>query len=90
MGYPQTPTNYLSEQNKAILEEYRIRVCSKNASLEDFPEALVLKTLDNTWHDSANAVINNWVGCVYQVTHENIGTPFMDGIDPNDPLNIKK
>ena len=35
-------------------------------------------------------VINNWVGCVYQTTNENIAKPFMSGIDPTDPLNIKQ
>jgi homoserine O-succinyltransferase len=34
-------------------------------------------------------IINNWIGCVYQVTHEDIGKPFMDGINPDDPLNLK-
>ena len=90
LGYPPTPSNYLSEQSKAILNEFQTRLLSKKATLKDFPESLILKTLDNTWHDSANAVINNWVGCVYQITNENIAKPFMSGIDPTDPLNIKQ
>ena len=90
LGYPPTPSNYLSEQSKAILNEFQTRLLSKKATLKDFPESLILKTLDNTWHDSANAVINNWVGCVYQTTNENIAKPFMSGVDPTDPLNIKQ
>ena len=41
-------------------------------------------------YDSASAVINNWIGCVYQVTNENIRKPFMQTIDPNNPLNLEK
>jgi homoserine O-succinyltransferase len=46
--------------------------------------------LDNTWHDSAEAVINNWVGRIYQVTNSDRKRPFMDGIDPRDPLGLKR
>ena len=88
--YPPIPSNYLSLQSQAILEEYRTKLHSKKTSIADFPEALITKNLDNTWHDSANAIINNWIGCVYQVTHERVSKPFMSGISPDDPLSIKK
>jgi homoserine O-succinyltransferase len=88
--YPPFPSNYLSLQNCAILSEYRSRLINKTATIEDFPEKLLSKTLDNTWHDSASAIINNWIGCVYQVTNENIKKPFMENINPNNPLNLEK
>ena len=88
--YPAIPSNYLSLQSQAILEEYRSKLDSKKASIADFPEALITNKLDNTWHDSANAIINNWIGCVYQITNEDIAKPFMDGVDPNNPLKLKK
>ena len=88
--YPPIPSNYLSLQSQAILEEYRSKLDSKKASIADFPEALITNRLDNTWHDSANAIINNWIGCVYQITNEDIAKPFMDGVDPNNPLKLKK
>ena len=88
--YPPIPSNYLSLQSQAILEEYRTKLDSKKASIADFPETLITNKLDNTWHDSANAIINNWIGCVYQITNEDIAKPFMDGIDPNNPLKLKK
>jgi homoserine O-succinyltransferase len=88
--YPPIPSNYLSLQSQAILEEYRTKLDSKKASIADFPETLITNKLDNTWHDSANAIINNWIGCVYQITNEDITKPFMDGIDPNNPLKLKK
>jgi len=90
LGYPPMPSNYLSIQNQTILNEYRTNLDSGSMSFKDFPESLISTTLDNTWHDSANAIINNWIGCVYQVTHEKVGKPFMSGISPDDPLSLKK
>ena len=84
------PSNYFSIQNEAILNEYRANLDAGTMSIKDFPESLIATTLDNTWHDSANAIINNWIGCVYQVTHERVGKPFMSGINPDDPLSLKK
>ncbi|MDA8905506.1 homoserine O-succinyltransferase [Candidatus Thioglobus sp.] len=86
--YPTFPSNYLSLQSCAILKEYRARLINKTATIKEFPEEILTKTLDNTWHDSASAIINNWIGCVYQVTNENIKKPFMQTIDPNNPLNL--
>ena len=90
LGYPPMPSNYFSTQNEAILNEYRANLDAGTTSIKDFPESLIATTLDNTWHDSANAIINNWIGCVYQVTHERVGKPFMSGINPDDPLSLKK
>ena len=36
---------------------------------QHFPESVVIPGLDNTWHDTAEAVVGNWIGLVYQVTH---------------------
>ena len=87
--YPPMPDNYLTAQNQAILNEYQAKLTSGEVTIKDFPELLIAETLDNTWHDSTTAIINNWIGCVYQVTHEDINKPFMDGIKPQDPLNLK-
>jgi homoserine O-succinyltransferase len=87
-AYPPMPKNYLSLQNQAILNEYQTKLVSGDMSIQDFPEGLVASTLDNTWHDSANAIINNWIGCVYQLTNEKINKPFMSGIDPENPLGL--
>ena len=84
------PNNYLTMQSQAILNEYRTNLDSGKMSIKDFPESLISRTLDNTWHDSANAIINNWIGCVYQVTHERVCKPFMSGINLDDPLSLKK
>ncbi len=90
--YPPLPENYLSLRSSAILEEYRDRhIVKRNRKQkpEEFPEDLIIPTLDNTWHDSAEAVINNWIGKVYQVTHIDRRIPFKDGIDPDNPIGIR-
>jgi len=51
-----------------------------------FPEHLLLPRLQNTWHDSGEALVGNWLGLVYQLTHNNRLLPFMDDISRDDPL----
>ena len=90
--YPPMPENYFSLQSTAILEEYRdliIPACKAGKIPPQLPEDLIVPALDNTWHDSAEAVINNWIGKVYQVTHIDRRKPFRDGIDPNNPLSLE-
>lgn len=90
--YPPFPDHYFSAQTQAILEEHRDQVLSAMARGEPpplLPETLVGEKLDNTWHDTAEAVINNWVGKIYQTTHMDRGKPFMAGVDPNDPLGLR-
>jgi homoserine O-succinyltransferase/O-acetyltransferase len=88
---PPFPDHYLPLHEQAILLEWRGRLqlaASTGAALQAFPEELVAGNIDNTWHDTAEAVIGNWMGCMYQVTHRERSKPFMDGIDPDDPLGI--
>lgn len=90
--YPPFPEHYFGVQMQAILEEHRLRVeqsMQAQALPPDLPESLLLEGLDNTWHDTAEAVINNWIGNVYQVTHLDRHKPFRDDLDPRDPLKLK-
>lgn len=87
---PKFPDNYLNAQHKAILNEFKGKYLSAQLSIDDFPEKLIAQTLNNTWQDATSAIISNWIGCVYQTTHKDISKPFMDGVDPFDPLNLKK
>ena len=57
--------------------------------LPEFPESLISRYIDNTWHDTAEAIINNWIGQVYQVTNVDRKQPFKEHIDPADPLGLK-
>jgi len=90
--YPPFVENYFSPQARAILEEYRDRLeRARRAGREapPFPETLVAPRLDNTWHDTAEAVMNNWIGKVYQVTNIDRKLPFAEGVDPHDPLGLR-
>jgi homoserine O-succinyltransferase len=91
--YPPYPDNYFSQQSEAILDEYRQQViATRDAGYPgpDLPESLLLNKLDNTWHDTAEAVINNWIGKVYQITNQDRRLPFMAGLDPDDPLGLRR
>ncbi len=91
--FPPLPVSYLAPQAAAILEEHRERVIQslqRRAPAPPMPEALLLDRLDNTWHDSALAVVNNWIGNVYQLTNHDRRIPFRHGIDPDDPLGWRR
>lgn len=88
---PPFPKNYFGGQEKAILNEYRARMeaaMAKGEPLPEFPEDRIASRLDNTWHDTAEGVVANWLGLMYQVTNRVRKLPFMDGIDPDNPLGL--
>ncbi len=91
--YPPLLANYFSPTAQAILDEHRERVVAAHAQgqiVPEFPESLISASLDNTWHDTAEAVIDNWVGKVYQLTNHDRKLPFQPGIDPADPLGLRR
>ena len=91
--YPPFVENYFPLQSEAILAEHRDRVMDarrRGAPQPAFPEGLVSARLDNTWHDTAEAVINNWIGKVYQLTDIDRKRPFQSGISPDDPLGLRE
>lgn len=83
-AFPPFVDNYLSDRSKAVIREYQYRL-GQGRQL-DFPEDLLIPALDNTWHDTAEAVVSNWMGLVYQLTNDDRRLPFMQGVDPEDPL----
>ncbi len=83
---PPFPAHYFSPQQKAIFKEYLLMRGEKELN---FPEKLVAPMLDNTWRDSAQALVGNWLGLVYLVTNVERSIPFMEGIDPDNPLGLK-
>lgn len=91
--YPPFVENYFGEREQAVLREYRARVDAALTAAEPvppFPDALLTGRLDNTWRDTAHAVVGNWVGLVYQLTHSDRRRPFMDDVDPDDPLALRR
>jgi homoserine O-succinyltransferase len=92
-SYPPFPENYFTVQAQGILDEYQDQVLmalSEKSSVPEFPEALITERLHNTWHDTCEAIINNWIGHVYQTTNSDRTKLFMDGINPDDPLGLRK
>lgn len=89
--YPPYPEHYFDTEGQTLLADYAEHV--KNAKLhglelQAMPEQQIIPHLDNTWRDTAKAVFNNWLGKVYQITNEDRRLPFMDGINPNNPLDL--
>lgn len=90
--YPPFPENYFNLQAEALLEEYAGQLQAAKANgmaIPEFPESYLLPRLDNAWHDTAEAVINNWIGMVYQVTNFDRKLQFAEGVDPEDPLQLR-
>ncbi len=89
--YPPFPENYFTLQAQASLNEYKARVVhAKTANQEspEFPEKLISEKLDNTWHDTAEAILNNWIGKVYQLTNIDRKKAFQEGVNPKNPLGL--
>lgn len=79
---PPFPDHYFP----ATVQERLLRDCLARRAPERFPVSEIEAQLDNTWGDTGRAVFNNWLGMVYQLTHLDRRRPFVDGIDPQDPL----
>ncbi len=89
--YPPFPEHYFDSFVQQVFTEYRQKLVSAQKSqqaMPEFPEQIVLDHIDITWRDSAKAIFNNWLGKVYQITNQDRRLPFMDGIDPQNPLGL--
>lgn len=90
--YPASPENYFSRDVEKLIAQYKTEVIKARGNgepLPDFPEAQIEPLLDNTWRDTGKSIFDNWLGLVYQLTNVDRHLPFSDGIDPQDPLQIK-
>lgn len=88
---PPFPENYLTPRIQAILNEYRDSLLEAKKFEQpnpSFPELLIAPKLNNTWHDTAEAIVGNWMGLIYQITNQNRRVSFMEHINPNNPLNL--
>lgn len=86
---PPYPDHYISDEAAAIIQRYleaAHRAHDAHEPLPPFPEAELTPLIDNTWADTAKAVFDNWLGLVYQLTNLDRHRPFMDGVDPANPL----
>ncbi len=90
-AFPPFPQNYFRPFEQAVLNEYRyylLQAMSSGRELPEFPEQKVMPYLNNTWCDTADAVVGNWLGLIYQLTHKDRLKPFMDHIDLDNPLAL--
>ncbi len=89
--YPPVPENYFGDDALRILRAYQRRAEAAGGdfrTLPAFPEAEAMAGVDNTWSDTGKAIINNWLGLIYQLAHRDRDKVFMEGIDPRDPLGL--
>ncbi len=90
---PPLPENYFSGNAVRLaldaLEAAK-RARETGGTFDDTLEADVEGLLDNTWGDTAKAIVNNWLGLVYGVTNLDRKQQFMPGVDPDDPLSLKE
>jgi len=90
---PPHPRHYFPEPAAEAADRFvreAKRALWQDQPLPDFLDAEVEPLLDNTWGDTAKAIVNNWLGLVYQVTNLDRRLQYMDGVDPHDPLGLKK
>ncbi len=88
---PPFPHNYMNVHHKALLKEYGGYLAGRfktGSNTPVFPEELIMDDIDNTWGDTAGAVVGNWMGSVYKATHEEQMKPLMDHLDPANPLGL--
>ena len=88
---PPFPEHYFSSAARQIAEQFVQQAKSSRADgrpLPDLPEEELESALDNTWGDTAKALVSNWLGLVYQVTNLDRKQQFMKGVDPDDPLRL--
>ena len=90
--FPPFPDYYFGAFERAVFNEYRyylLQAMQSGQDLPEFPEQKVLAHLNNSWCDTADAVVGNWLGLIYQLTHKDRNKPFMDHIDVSDPLGLR-
>ncbi|MDH3421621.1 MAG: homoserine O-succinyltransferase [Gemmatimonadota bacterium] len=90
---PPFPDRYFSPEASKLAQDFverATRARDAGEPLPEMPEAEIEAHLDNTWGDTAKAIVNNWLGLVYQFTNLDRRKAFMDGVDPDDPLGMGK
>ncbi len=93
--YPPIPENYFSERCERVSRQLerktrRMKQAGKVLTAEEFSESEFDNRLHNTWGDTGKAIFNNWLGLVYQMTHLDRLKPFLNGINPADPLGVRQ
>jgi homoserine O-succinyltransferase len=89
---PPHPEHYFPEVARpavtAFVNELTVSAAHGRAPDERLVSAIE-SHLDNTWGDTAKAVVNNWLGLVYQLTNLERKKQFMAHVNRDDPLNLR-
>lgn len=88
---PPFPEHYFSDQAAELAASWvhaATRARNAGEPVPEMPEREIEALLDNTWGDTAKAIVNNWLGLVYQFTNLDRKKQFMPGVDPDDPLGL--
>ena len=67
--YPPFPEHYFNEEAQGVANHYHEHVMETRKTGQTplrFPESRIEPLLDNTWRDTAKAIVNNWLGMVYE------------------------
>ena len=60
-----------------------MRASQNGSTPPEFPEDELLRHADNTWGDTGKAIVNNWLGLVYQLTN-------LDRTNSSCPASIRR
>jgi homoserine O-succinyltransferase len=89
---PPYPEHYFPDEAIGIAAAFmeRCQVAMKSeGEIPEFPERALEKYVHNTWTDTGKAMVNNWLGLVYQLANPDRKLQFMPGVDPDDPLQFR-
>ncbi len=82
---PPLPHGYFRADKMDVIQAHIDNVY-ENRDISLFDEVFLAQFIENTWQDTGRSIIQNWVGAIYQVTGFDRHQPFMDDVDPNDPI----
>ncbi len=90
---PPYPENYFTNEAQRITAEYfdkAEKAIAIGNALPKFPDSKLSSLVHNTWGDTGKAIVNNWLGLVYNLTALNRTEQFMSGVDYNNPLGLSE
>jgi homoserine O-succinyltransferase len=88
---PPFPEHYFPAEATELAAKYlELATHARDAGtpIPQMPEHDIEALVDNTWGDTAKAIVNNWLGLVYQFTDLDRKRQFMPDVDPDDPLGL--
>ncbi len=88
---PRFPDHYLSAAAAELAADWiddARRARDAGEPPPAMPASEIEALLDNTWSDTAKAIVANWLGLVYRLTNLDRKKQFMAGVDPGNPLGL--